>query len=91
MLLAQAGSAVKQIGAVFLAIHLGCARQQSLQGRSGIAGFIPIFVLLFSALLMALCGLLIKKCRMAWLETYAMAISMIAAMVFAVVITPVLL
>ncbi|MBR4869807.1 MAG: DUF5058 family protein [Oscillospiraceae bacterium] len=58
--------------------------------RSGIQGFIPIFVLLFSALLMALCGLLIKKCRMAWLETYAMAISMVGAMIFAVVITPIL-
>lgn len=59
--------------------------------RGGIAGWIPIFVLLVSALTMAVCGLLIKKCKMQWLETYAMAISMIAAMVFAVVITPVLL
>ena len=59
--------------------------------RGGIAGWIPIFVLLVSALAMAVCGLLIKKCKMQWLETYAMAISMIAAMVFAVVITPVIL
>ena len=59
--------------------------------RGGIAGWIPIFVLLVSALTMAVCGLLIKKCKMQWLETYAMAISMIVAMVFAVVITPVLL
>ena len=59
--------------------------------RGGIAGWIPIFVLQVSALAMAVCGLLIKKCKMQWLETYAMAISMIAAMVFAVVITPVIL
>ena len=59
--------------------------------RKGIAGFIPIFVLLVSALLMAVCGLLIKKKNMQWLEIYAMAISMIGAMVFAVVITPILL
>lgn len=58
--------------------------------RTGIAGWIPIFVLLVSALAMALCGLLIKKCNMKWLETYAMAISMVVAMVFAVVITPIL-
>ncbi len=58
--------------------------------RSGIAGWIPIFVMLFSALLMAVCGLLIKKCGMKWLETYAMSISMVGAMVFAVVITPIL-
>lgn len=56
--------------------------------RSGLAGFIPLFVLLFSALLMALCGILIKKCGMKWLETYAMAISMVGAMIFACVITP---
>ena len=59
--------------------------------RKGIAGFIPIFVLLVSAALMAVCGLLIKKKNMQWLETYAMAISMIGAMIFAVVITPILL
>jgi len=59
--------------------------------RKGIAGFIPIFVLLVSALLMAVCGLLIKKKNMQWLETYAMAISMVGAMVFAIVITPILL
>lgn len=58
--------------------------------RTGIAGWIPIFVLLVSALAMALCGLLIKKFNMKWLETYAMAISMVLAMVFAVVITPIL-
>lgn len=56
--------------------------------RSGLAGFIPIFVLLFSALIMAVCGLLIKKCGMKWLETYALAISMLGAMAFAVILTP---
>lgn len=56
--------------------------------RSGLAGWIPIFVLLVSAVIMAICGLLIKKCNMKWLETYALAISMVGAMVFAAVITP---
>jgi hypothetical protein len=55
--------------------------------RSGLVGFIPLFVLLFSATLMGICGLLIKKCKMKWLETYALSISMIGAMVFAVFIT----
>ena len=58
--------------------------------RSGIAGWIPIFVLLVSAAIMGICGLLIKKCNMKWLETYALAISMLGAMIFAVVITPIL-
>ena len=52
--------------------------------RSGIAGWIPIFVLLVSATLMAVCGLLIKK--MKWLETYAMSISMVGGMIFACII-----
>ncbi len=58
--------------------------------RQGIAGWIPIFVLLVSAAIMAVCGLLIKKCNMKWLETYALAISMVGAMIFAVFITPVI-
>lgn len=58
--------------------------------RSGLPGFIPLFVLLFSALTMAVCGLLIKKFHMKWLETYALSISMIAAMIFAVIITPII-
>ena len=58
--------------------------------REGLAGFIPIFVLLVSALLMGICGLLIKKCNMKWLETYALSISMVGAMIFACIITPLL-
>lgn len=56
--------------------------------RKGLSGFIPIFVLLVSALIMCICGLLIKKCNMKWLETYALSISMVGAMIFAVLITP---
>jgi len=56
--------------------------------RTGIVGWIPIFVLLVSAALMAVCGLLIKKFK--WLETYAMSISMVGGMIFACLITPLL-
>lgn len=59
--------------------------------RSGIAGWIPVFVLLVSAVIMSICGLLIKKCNMKWLETYALAVSMVGAMIFAVLITPVII
>ncbi len=54
----------------------------------GIVGWIPVFVLLFSALLMGVCGILIKKCNMKWLESYALPISMIGSMIFACIITP---
>ncbi len=56
--------------------------------RTGLQGWIPIFVLLVSAALMGVCGLLIRKCGWKWLETYAMTVSMLGAMIFAVVITP---
>ncbi len=59
--------------------------------RSGLPGFIPIFVLLFSALLMAVCGLLIKKFHINWLENYALPFSMLGGMIFAVIITPVIM
>lgn len=58
--------------------------------RSGLVGWIPFFVLLVSAAAMGICGLLIRKCGWKWLETYAMAISMVVAMVFAAAITPVI-
>jgi len=58
--------------------------------RSGLSGWIPVFVMLVSAALMGIIGLLIKKCNLKWLETYALAISMVGAMVFAAIITPVI-
>ena len=58
--------------------------------REGLVGWIPFFVLLVSAAVMAICGLLIKKCKMKWLENYAIAISMICAMAFAAFITPII-
>ncbi|MBQ5840724.1 MAG: DUF5058 family protein [Clostridia bacterium] len=58
--------------------------------RGGLAGWLPIFVLLVSAVLMGVCGLLIKKAGWKWLETYAMSISMLGGMAFAVLIAPVI-
>ena len=58
--------------------------------RTGLTGWIPVFVMIVSAILMGIIGLLVKKCNLKWLETYALAISMVGAMVFAALITPVL-
>jgi len=59
--------------------------------RGGLSGWLPVFVLLASAGLMAVCGLLMRHPKLKWIETYAMAISMVGAMVFAVLIAPVLM
>ncbi len=56
--------------------------------RDGLVGLIPVFVLLFSALLMGICGLLIKVYKVKWLQNYALPISMLGAMAFDAIITP---
>ena len=58
--------------------------------RNGLEGWIPLFVLLFSAVIMAICGILVKKYKINWLQNYAMPISMLGAMAFAAVITPII-
>ena len=57
----------------------------------GLTGWIPVFVLAASAVVMCICGLLIKKCKIAWLENYALPISMLCAMAFSMVITPLIM
>ena len=55
--------------------------------RAGLPGFIPIVVALISAVIMAVCGLLIKKCKMGWLEQYALPLSMLGAMAASIPVT----
>ncbi|MBM7562757.1 DUF5058 family protein [Fusibacter tunisiensis] len=55
----------------------------------GIRGWIPVFVLIFSAGVMSVCGLFIKKFKLKWLEDYALPFSIIGGMAFAVFITQV--
>ena len=55
--------------------------------RDGLPGFIPLAVALASALLMAICGLLMKKCKLSWLEQYALPLSMLGAMALSIPIT----
>ncbi len=57
----------------------------------GLTGWIPVFVLAASAVVMGICGLLIKKCKLAWLENYALPISMLCAMAFSMIITPLIM
>ncbi len=54
---------------------------------SGIAGWIPVFVMTFSAILMIVQGLIIKTYQTKWLENYALPFSMLGSMLFAVIIT----
>ncbi len=55
--------------------------------RNGLPGFIPLVVALVSAVLMSICGLLINKAKVTWLEQYALPISMLGAMALSIPIT----
>ena len=55
--------------------------------RAGLAGWIPVFVMMFSSLTMAVLGFLCKKKNITWLENYALPLSMLSAMAFSIPIT----
>lgn len=63
------------VGTLFSEVHLG------------VPGFIPLAVALVSALIMAVCGILIKKYKIAWLEQYALPLSMLGAMAASIPVT----
>ena len=53
----------------------------------GASGWIPVLVFLVSALVMALCGLLLKVTKWRWINDYALPFCIIVGMVSAVPIT----
>lgn len=53
----------------------------------GWSGFIPVFVFLVSAVLMALCGLLLKVTKWKWINDYALPVCMILGMLSAIPLT----
>ena len=55
--------------------------------HKGMPGFVPLVVAFCSALLMAVCGVLIQKCRWNWLEQYALPICMLGAMALSIPIS----
>ena len=53
----------------------------------GIVGWVPVFVMLCSAVIMAVLGIIYKKGKIAWLENYALPLSMLSAMALSIPIT----
>ena len=49
--------------------------------------FIPLLVMFVSAIVMVACGLLMKKLKWAWMNDYALPISMLGGMLAAIPIT----
>jgi len=54
---------------------------------AGLRGWIPVFVMLISALLMLLCGFFVKVLKVKWMEDYALPFSMLGAMALSIPIT----
>ena len=55
--------------------------------NQGLVGWIPVFVMIASAVLMLLCGLVRKVCNAKWIEDYALPISMLGGMALSIPIT----
>ncbi|MPM99989.1 hypothetical protein SDC9_147184 [bioreactor metagenome] len=55
--------------------------------REGLTGWIPVFVMLSSALLMLICGLIRKVFKAKWIEEYALPISLLGGMALSIPIT----
>jgi hypothetical protein len=63
------------LGLVFAHVH------------EGLTGWIPVFVLLASATLMIICGLIRKLFKARWIEDYALPISLLGGMALSIPIT----
>ena len=63
------------LGLVFARVH------------EGLTGWIPVFVMLASAVLMMLCGLVRKLFKAKWIEDYALPISLLGGMALSIPIT----
>lgn len=73
----------KKWGDIFLtALFLGMISAFLGMGVSG--GLVPVLTLMSSAVIMAVCGLIIKKGGVKWLQNYALPFSMIGAMGLAI-------
>ena len=54
------------------------------------SGLVPVFTMVVSALVMIVCGLLLRKPKLKWLSEYALPISLIAGMAAAIPLTALL-
>lgn len=78
------GYIVCDLGLVFETSEEGV---KTLAFHYNIQHWIPVFVLIISAGLMGICGILLKKFKWKWLNDYALPISMIGSMILAVPIS----
>lgn len=54
---------------------------------TGITGWIPVFIMIISSLIMLICGYFVKVKKVRWLEDYAISISMLSSMALSIPVT----
>ncbi len=59
--------------------------------NQGLVGWIPVFVMLSSSVIMMICGIFVKKYKIKWVEDFALPISMLGSMFMAIPITQLVL
>ena len=74
------------VGFVFCDVGLLWNKDAQANGTST-SGLVPVLVMIISALLMCVCGLLINKLKWKWLNDYALSICMVAGMAVAIPLT----
>lgn len=77
------------VGFVFCDVGLLWDSEARANGTS-LSGLVPVFVMIISALLMCVCGVLINKLKWRWLNDYALSICMIVGMAVAIPLTSLL-
>jgi len=72
---------------VFTQISKGDGGEEVVTRYTSTSGLVPVFVMIVSALLMCLCGILMKKLKWKWLNDYALPICMVLGMAAAIPLT----
>lgn len=74
-------------GARFVESENKISGETTITPYTATSGLVPVFVMLVSAALMCLCGVLINKLKWKWLNDYALPICMVVGMVSAIPLT----
>lgn len=75
------------ISAVFMGMISAFLGMIFADVAQGLKGWIPVFVMLVSSLLMLVCGLFVRVFKVKWMQDYALPISMLGAMALSIPIT----
>lgn len=74
-------------GSRFVSVTDNMTGEKYMEEYTATSGLVPVFVMVISAVLMCLCGLLIAKLKWKWLTDYALPVCMVVGMICAIPLT----